>query len=159
MKWVLGIVAVVLLTAAAAFIYEYRFLFGGITAPARTALIPQTGIDGVVAWAAKQDVPPGKVKQLGLPASLAPLTTDGYVRVALLKDGRTCVLMIAVWEYKDNFHGVLACNAPLRSDEVVSSDNYPGKTYLSLPGYGVFEELYVESKRTPNAYNVYFDLN
>lgn len=120
---------------------------------------PQSAIDGAVDWAAAQNVARGKVHSLRLPARYYSLAVNGWAGVAHLKDGRTCVLFVREIGYKDNFAGVFACNGPLRDSEIVHSENYAGRTYISLAGYGEFEELYISKKRNDRSYDVYFDLN
>lgn len=158
MKRVLAIAALLAGVAAVVAIYEYRFLFAALAYPARARAISQSGIDRVVDWAAAQNVPPGRVTSLRLPLRYSLLSVTGYANIAHLKDGRTCVLLVEAVGYKDNFEGVLSCTQSLRDSEIVRSDNYP-RSYISLPGYGEFEELYVSSKRNDRTYDVFFDLN
>jgi hypothetical protein len=111
-----------------------------------------------LAWAETQGLKPGKVQQLRLPADLARSTKTGSVDVAHLADGRYCVLLVTEVGWKDNFEGRLLCSRPFSSAEFVS----PGDgraTYVSLPGYGIFEELYVRRARSDRNLEVYFDLN
>ena len=147
MNRIATIVTVVLLVTAAACAHQ------------RSRLLPEAEIDGVVTWAARQGVPRGRVRSLHLPPQLATATVNGSATIAHLADGRICVLLVEGWGYKDNFDGVLACSAALHPGEIVHSPNYAGKRYVSLPGYGVFEELYVSSRRNDRTYDVYFDLN
>jgi len=157
-KRLVAIAGVLLTVAAAVVVYQYRFLFAALAYPARVRAIPQAATDRVVDWAASQSVAPGRVRSFRLPVQYAAFAINGFVSVARLKDGRTCALLIEGIGYKDNFEGVLTCSAPLRESEVVRSANYP-RSYISLPGYGRFEELYISSKRNDRTYDVYFDLN
>lgn len=120
---------------------------------------PQADVDAAVEWAAAQNVPLGKTHSLRLPSRYYSLAVNGWANVAHLKDGRTCVLFVREIGYKDNFAGVFACSAPLRASEIVQSENYAGRRYISLAGYGEFEELYITEQRNDRSYDVYFDLN
>jgi len=158
MKRALAIVALLVFLAAGAAVYQFRFFLAALAYPERGRALSERAIDAVVSWAAMQRVPAGRVRSLRLPLRLSLLSVTGYVNVARLKDGRTCVLLVEAVGYKDNFEGVLSCSRPLRDSEIVRSDNYP-RSFISLSGYGEFEELYISSMRNAQTYDVYFDLN
>lgn len=104
-------------------------------------------------------MPSGKAHSLRLPPRYYSLALNGWANVVHLKDGRTCVLFVRKIGFKDNFAGTFACSAPLKPAEFVRSEDYAGRSYISLVGYGEFEELYISSKRNERTYDVYFDLN
>ena len=115
-------------------------------------------IDAIVAWSAQQHVKPGKVSSFRLPARFG--VHAKWASVAHLADGRSCVLVITHIGYKDNFDGVLGCTGAIKPDEIGSMQaNNRTYTYISLAGYGVFEQLFVDGKRDERTYDVYFDLN
>ena len=109
-------------------------------------------------WAMMQNVPVGQTKALILPTRIQPPKRYTYFDVAHLRDGRYCILLKSNIGWKDNFEGRLACSGPLRPDEIQRPDDgrHP---YVSLPGYGVFEELYIRKARSNHEFEVYFDLN
>jgi hypothetical protein len=119
---------------------------------------PAMNTEPVLDWVAKQDVPPGKARELPLPPELADRSCEGKVHVARLGDGRLCVLLKTSIGWKDNFEGVFSCDGPLRPDEIARhADGQP--PFICLAGYGIFQELYLRSARLERTMPVYFDLN
>ena len=141
-------IAAIVLVGLAATILAWR-AFGSRAQAAR--------LDGVVAWARQQSVASGTVASVMLPPNLAAGSSQS-VSIAQLKDGRRCFLLVTEVGWKDNFRGVLWCSGPLARAEIYTPDDNRAP-YVTLPGYGVFEELYIAKKRSDNAYDVYFDLN
>ncbi len=159
MKRVVGfLVLAVLACALAVAVYQYRFVASALLASGRSVFLTQATIDEMTAWAARQSVAPGHVRTLALPQGLRGWAQGGNAAIAHLKDGRTCVLVVTVVGYKDNFDGVLACTGPLAKAEIVESPDYH-RSYVSLPGYEGFEELYVRAQRNDRTVDVFFDLN
>jgi hypothetical protein len=115
------------------------------------------GCDGLLAWAAGQDVAEGSTAELTLPPELARASHDGLAHVGRATDGRRFVLVKKSVGWKDNFEGRLCCDAPLRPGELVEPES--GAPYVSLAGLGIFEELYVRSREGERRLEVYFDLN
>jgi hypothetical protein len=112
----------------------------------------------VLEWVRAKDLALGSTHELSLPDNLAKVSVDARVHVARLADGRTCILLKKSIGWKSNFEGVLQCDAPLRPAEVVTAP--PAlRTYVTLPGHAVFEELYVRVRRDERTFDVYFDLN
>jgi hypothetical protein len=112
---------------------------------------------GVLAWAAGQNVAAGEVVELTLPPALAHVSQGGVVHVARTGDGRHCVLLKKSVGWKENFEGLLCCDGALRPSEVVEPRT--GAAYISLPGLGIFEELYIRRRYSDLLFEVYFDLN
>jgi hypothetical protein len=110
----------------------------------------------LVEWAAAQDVMRGATEALPLPPALVRHSAERRAHVAHTRDGRRCVLVKTDIGYKGNFKGIVACDAPLRPEELVEKAPRP---YLTLPGVEMFEELYVSSRIDDRAYRVFFDLN
>lgn len=116
-------------------------------------------VANILAWAQKQPVKQGTVRSVAVPAAIG-IFSGRFVQIANLGEGRYCFLAITHAGYKDNFEGVLSCTRPLAPDEIVTppaNENRPA--YISLPGYGSFEELYIQQRRDDRTYDVYFDLN
>lgn len=111
----------------------------------------------VMRWVTAQNVPPRTTQSLQLPPDLAGHSQDGQVHVAHLADGRLCVLRKTRIGYKDNFEGELLCSGPLRPEEIVGSGG--PRPYVSLPGHGLFEELYIRQQHDARRLDVFFDLN
>ncbi len=121
--------------------------------------VSTAGVQRVLAWAAAQPVPRGGVREATLPSSLG-VRAVAPAAIAHHKDGRYCVLVKTKVGWKDNFEGVLACTGAITRGEIQSyGANGRTYTFISLPGYGVFEELYIADKRDDRTYDVYFDLN
>lgn len=158
MNRALAVVAILVALLGAAAIFQFRFLLAALAYPQRARIVSQHAVDRVVGWAAAQRIPRGRVHSIRLPLQLSLLSVTGYANIARLKDGRTCVLLVEGVGYKDNFEGVLSCTKSLCESEIVRSGNYP-RSYIALPGYGEFEELYISSQRNERTYEVYFDLN
>jgi hypothetical protein len=112
----------------------------------------------VLEWVRAKGLAAGSTHDLSLPEDLAAASADARVHVARLADGRTCILLKKSIGWKNNFDGVLQCDAPLRPSEVVAAPPVP-RAYVTLPGHALFEELYVRSRRDERGFNVYFDLN
>jgi hypothetical protein len=122
--------------------------------------LPAGDASRVLDWAATQRVPRGSVRDAGLPFGLIASHVVMPVAIARLKDGRYCVLLKTKIGWKDNFEGVLACTGAITRNEIQSyAANGRTYTFVSLPGYGVFEELYIAGKRDDRTYDVYFNLN
>jgi hypothetical protein len=100
-------------------------------------------------------VPRESTAALRLPARWARLDCGGNVLAAQTGDGRLCLLFKTHLGWKDNFEGAFYCSAPLRREEIVAG----GRQYISLPGLGVFEELYIRRSHGSQLFEVYFDLN
>jgi hypothetical protein len=111
----------------------------------------------VARWAADQQVPHESTVELSLPARWARLDYRGKVLAAQTGDARVCLLFKARVGWKDNFEGVFYCNAPLRRGEIVAGSG--GRQYISLPGLGPFEELYIRQPHGSQLFEVYFDLH
>lgn len=114
--------------------------------------------DDVFTWASSQRVAPGETQSLRLPERLAHASHDGFVHVAALRDGRQCTLLKKTVGYKENFEGIVACSAAVRSGEIAAHGS-PPREYLSFPGHGLFEELYIRKRIDERTFEVYFDLN
>ena len=112
----------------------------------------------VLAWVRGQNLPPGTTRVLAIPDELAKASADAQVHVARLADGRTCILLKKSIGWKDNFEGVLACDAPLLATETVVAPPAP-RSYVTLSGHAIFEELYVRARHDDRTFDVYFDLN
>jgi len=103
---------------------------------------------------------PRRRRAAGRPAKIAGdrPSADGFAQVAMLADKRCCVLLKTRIGYKGNFEGVLLCSAPLHPGEIVHA-GAPAREYITLPGQGVFEELYLRRRIDERRFDVYFDLN
>lgn len=110
----------------------------------------------VVEWARTASVKPGTVAEFPLPADLAAESADGKATVAGFPGGERCVLLKKEIGWKGNFAGVVFATRPLGGGDVVPDPG--GRPYLSLAGYGIFEELYIKATRSPRHFEVYFDL-
>jgi len=117
-----------------------------------------TATGEALTWAMTQHVPIGHVQKLILPPHIHPPKRYTYFDVAHLADGRYCILLISNLGWKDNFEGRLACSGPILASEIQRPDDGRHE-YISLPGYGVFEELYIAKARSDHEFEVYFDLN
>lgn len=114
----------------------------------------------LLAWASAQDVPAGESRRLQLPPELESQSVDHRATVARPDARRICVLVKTVIGWKENFEGVLHCNAPLQPGEYVDPPAEPGgSSYISLDGDADLQELYVRKKLDAQSYEVYFDLN
>ena len=111
----------------------------------------------VLAWAVAQNVAVGTTIELKLPPDLAHLSEAGVVQAAGLSVGHCCVLMKKSIGWKDNFAGILCCEASLNPGQIVSPPTRV--SYISLPGFGIFEELYISKRYSSKLFEVYFDLN
>ena len=111
----------------------------------------------IARWVREQDVGPGAVADLPLPARWAALSQDGRVQAARTDDDRVCILLKRHVGWKENFEGVMYCDGPLKPGEMVPPPQ--GPAYLSLPGLGIFEELYIRASHGPHLFEVYFDLH
>ena len=109
-------------------------------------------------WAAEREVATGGTVSLGLPHDLKTASSDGLVDIAVLRDGRRCVLLKTKITYKGNFDGLVSCSAPLLPGEVISGGKTP-REYISLSGHQLFEELYVRRRIDDHSFEVFFDLN
>ena len=107
-------------------------------------------------WVRQRNVVAGTTQTLELPASLSHASRDGKVYVAGLADGRLCVMLKTHIGYKDNFDGALRCSGPLQANEIVPAG---GRPYVTIPGHGIFEELYIRSQISDSELEIYFDLN
>ena len=112
----------------------------------------------VLSWGIKQKVPSGRTREVILPESLRKASADQRVTIAQLADGRTCILLKKKIGWKDNFDASLCCSGPLKRREIIKDANQ-SPNYISLPGHGVFEELYIRRTRDDRTFDVYFDLN
>lgn len=114
----------------------------------------------LLAWAATQDVPAGTSRRLPLPPELEKQSEDRRATVARPDGRRLCVWVKTDIGYKENFEGLLFCDAPLEVGEYVDKPVEPeGAPYISLQGEMDFEELYVRKKIDDKSYEIYFDLN
>ncbi|MBB4804825.1 asparagine N-glycosylation enzyme membrane subunit Stt3 [Chryseobacterium defluvii] len=64
------------------------------------------------------------------------------------------ILIKTLQKYKGNFEGICYSTFDENSIKIVNS-----KEYFSINGTGIFEELYIKRKISPQCYKVYFDLN
>jgi hypothetical protein len=110
----------------------------------------------VLSWAVQQKVAPASAVRLNLPPTWSARSGHGAVQVGRTQDGRTCLLVIKHVGWKDNFDGVVACDGPLTAAELPKMED---RTYISLPGLGVFEELDVAKRWSDRDFEVFFDLN
>jgi len=74
----------------------------------------------------------------------------------VIQQRRTPNEAIQGFGYKENFDGLVVCTAPLHANEVHERN---GGSWISLAGFGVFEELYVRRQVDDHTYQVFFDLN
>ncbi len=74
-----------------------------------------------------------------------------------MTDGHFCILLKYELGWKGNFAGMFYCDRPLLPSEIAEDPS--GRTYISIVGYGVFEELYVKRRIDDKAFDVFFDLN
>jgi hypothetical protein len=125
---------------------------------ARAPVVTPDEIRAVNDWGMKQGVRPGDVSKTTLPPGLISFGRNATLHIAHLKDGRYCFLLVTTVGYKDNFDGVLWCTLPLKPSEIVPAEK-DRASYVSLPGYGIFEELYIRQARSDRMFDVYFDLN
>jgi hypothetical protein len=68
------------------------------------------------------------------------------------------VLLKTKLGYKDNFTGIVSCDAALDQTEISRAD-VSTHEYIALAGQGIFEELYIRHRIGDRMYDVYFDLN
>ncbi len=114
----------------------------------------------VMTWVIGEEVPEGEVREISLPKNLAQLSEDRKVFVAHLADGRHCVLLKKKIGWKDNFEGVFHCDRALLPGEIVKRGSGDEQvSFICLPGYGIFEELYIGAVRGDRVIEVYYDLN
>ena len=111
----------------------------------------------VLRWVQEQNVPTDTAAELTLPPQLLGASEDGSVQAARTRDGRLCILLKKRIGWKSNFEGLLCCDSPLQDDELIESG--VGDAYISLPGLGIFEELYIRKAHGREFFDVYFDLN
>ena len=104
-----------------------------------------------------QDLPRGETKRFVLPKALETGLVSERVDVLRTVQGLVCVLLKTTIGYKENFEGRLCCNKPLSPEQMVTLPS--GKSYLTIPGYYPFEELYLKKDHGGGIYDVYFDLN
>ena len=110
----------------------------------------------VLQWVATQNL--GSPAELTLPPAFRDTSQDGRVQVAVLPDSRICLLLKTNLGYKGNFDGVVVCDVPLHPTEI-SRSGVPSREYITLPGQGIFEELYIRRRINDRTFVVYFDLN
>lgn len=110
----------------------------------------------VFEWVQGRDVKSGSTQSFTLPSELRDASADGKVYATRLGDGRLCAMVKMHIGYKDNFDGALRCDAPLTTKDIVQIS---GRPCLSLPGDGLFEELYVRKRIGDHEAEVFFDLN
>jgi hypothetical protein len=141
-------------------LWPWQWILGGlfITACHTEGNIVKRESDDVLTWASSQGVAPGDTRSLRLPDNLVHSSADGSVLVAALHDGRHCTLLKKKIGHKDNFEGMVACSAAVGSGEIAAHGS-PPREYLSFPGHGVFEELYIRKRIDDRTFEVYFDLN
>jgi hypothetical protein len=113
--------------------------------------------DEILAWVVTQHLLPGTDRDLVLPAPWEQVSHQGIIHAARTTDGRHCILLKRHVGWKGNFEGWFYCEKPLTSRELVELPT--GIVLISLPGLGVFEELYVRQRRSDRLFEVYFDLN
>lgn len=113
--------------------------------------------DAILNWVISQDFPQGAAVRLMLPDNLAENLATGYIDALKMGTHFHCALVKATIGWKDNFSGTLCCNKPLSPDYLVNDKS--GQTYISIPGFFAFEELYVSKNHGRGIYHVYFDLN
>jgi len=117
----------------------------------------QSECSSILAWVGDQNLPDDKAVELALPPHLSHASEDGKLHAARTRDGRLCVLLKKSIGWKGNFEGLLCCDSPLQQSELHETDT--GLIYLSLPGLGIFEEIYIKNANSETAFEVYFDLN
>jgi hypothetical protein len=111
----------------------------------------------VLAWAAQQPLEPGATAAIPLPQPLRVASRESQVHVARLHDHNTCILLKKKVGYKGNFKGTLCCTRLLSTSEIIE-DKAGGRSYVSLFGHGIFEELYIRRRVSSDTMTVYFDL-
>lgn len=111
----------------------------------------------ILAWLRDENVGRGTAVDLALPPRYANAARDGRAHAARTADGRLFVLLKKRIGWKDNFEGVVCTDEPVADGELVLAPN--GRTYLALPGLGLFEELYVRRAASDVEFEAYFDLN
>jgi hypothetical protein len=97
------------------------------------------------------------VVELSLPERFAEAAADGIATALRTDDGRYFVLLKQTVGWKGNFEGVICCDAPLRSTELIQSQGE--RSYISIDDYVPFHELYVREGHGAECCEVYFDLN
>src|SRR5215470_7591447 len=113
--------------------------------------------ESIRAWATGQQIPKGTSTRSQLPSTLAHLTEDGSVEIAHTNDERFFILLKKKIGWKGNFEGVLYVDQGLKQSERIEPQS--GGSYISLPGFGIFEELYIRKQNSDQLFDVYFDLN
>ncbi len=111
----------------------------------------------VLAWLRGRAIDEGAAVVVDLPPQFARAAQDGKAHAARTADGRLFLLLKKHIGWKDNFEGTLCADGPIAESELVGAPN--GRTYLALPGLGVFEELYVRNGFGAARFEAYFDLN
>jgi len=98
-----------------------------------------------------------KAEEFHLPSDLASIAARGTAIGLRTADGRHFALVKTWVGWKDNFEGILCCDAPLRDHEVIGSA--AERPYISIDNVGAFEELYIRKCYSPVCCSVFFDLN
>lgn len=111
----------------------------------------------ILKWAMAFGLPRDGARAVDLPAHFAHKTAQGKADILHTADGRYCVLLKNSVGWKGNFEGVLYCSEPFRPEEIVN--DLHGRSYVAIPGWQPFEELYVRKHYDDRWLNVYFDLN
>jgi hypothetical protein len=129
---------------------------------ARSQSMTPSRIENLIDWTKKQRLSRGTVRRVAMPPGFRGFDIGAPLEIARLKDGRYCFLLYTEIGYKENFEGVLSCNAPLLPREIVAASGHYA-SYISLTGCSpsctVFEELYIRRARNVHTFDVYFDLN
>lgn len=112
----------------------------------------------VLAFAAQELLEPGTTTTISIPPPLRRTSRDGQVHVARLRDRNTCILLKKKIGYKDNFEGTLHCTRPFSTSEIIENE-VSSRSYISLTGHGIFEELYIRRRVSLDVIRVYFDLH
>jgi hypothetical protein len=131
--------------------------FGSITLDFRSSVSDEPQLARILTWASAQPLTAGSSHQFALPARWAATSHGGTVNIGRSNDGRTCVLLKKQIGWKENFAGTVACDRPLLAKEVAADAK--SRSYMTLPGEGVFEELYISRRLSDHRFDVYFDLN
>lgn len=111
----------------------------------------------VLAWLRERALDKGTAVEVDLPPRFAGAAQDGKAHAARTADGRLFLLLKRRITWKDNFEGTLCSDGPIGERELVGGPD--GRTYLALPGLGMFEELYVRMRLGAPSIEAYFDLN
>ena len=122
-----------------------------------SVVIPLSTCKEILEWIKPQDLPQNTFLEITLPEHLAHQVADKKVYLVKETGGVYYFLLKTEIGWKGNFKGTFYRSKALDGKQIVQQQG--SKAYISLIGYPVFEELYLEKELDDNRCLVYFDLN